>query len=77
MAPGHPLRVRALAMLADHHFAHGRYAQAEPLYRRLVRLRQAGAVPATWNDSLDRFARLLRITGREAEAAGAGLSITG
>ncbi|HEV7669714.1 MAG TPA: tetratricopeptide repeat protein [Thermoanaerobaculia bacterium] len=69
VAPDHPLAVRALATLADHHFAHQRYAQAEPLYRRLVRLHRAGAVLATWNDSLDRFARLLRITGREAEAA--------
>jgi len=69
VAPDHPLAVRALATLADHHFAHQRYAQAEPLYRRLVRLRKAGGVPATWNDSLDRFARLLRMTNREAQAA--------
>jgi len=69
VAPDHPLAVRALATLADHHFAHQRYAQAEPLYRRLVRLRRAGVVPATWNESLDRFARLLRMTGREAQAA--------
>ncbi|HXU31699.1 MAG TPA: tetratricopeptide repeat protein [Thermoanaerobaculia bacterium] len=69
VAPDHPLVVRALASLADHHFAHRRYGEAEPLYRRLVALRKAGAVPATWNESLDRFARLLRMTGREAEAA--------
>lgn len=69
VAADHPMFVRALASLADHHFARGRYAQAEPLYRRLAALRKAGAVPEEWNESLDRFARMLRMTGREAEAA--------
>lgn len=75
VTPDHPLIVRALATLADHHFAHQRYAQAEPLYRRLVELRQAGAVPKTWNESLDRYARLLRMTGREGEAAGVPVTV--
>ncbi len=69
LSPDHPLIVRTLALFADHHFAHQRYAQAEPLYRRLVTLREAGAVPKTWNESLDRYARLLRMTGREGAAA--------
>ena len=75
VAPGHPLIVRALASLADHHFAHRRYGEAEPLYRRLAALRKAGSVPALWNGSLERFARLLRMTGRVGEAAGVPLTV--
>ncbi len=69
LAPEHPMVVRALAKFADHHFNHQRYREAEPLYRRLVELRQRGAVPEEWDRSLDNYARLLRIEGREAEAA--------
>jgi hypothetical protein len=61
--------VRALAILADLHFEHGRYAEAEPLYRRLVALREQGTKYEGWDSSLANWAHLLRATGREAEAA--------
>jgi tetratricopeptide (TPR) repeat protein len=69
LAPDHPALVRALAALADLHFEAGRYAEAEPLYRRLWKLKEAGASYDGWNDTLGRWARLLRATGRNAEAA--------
>jgi len=67
--PGHPGVVRALAALADHHFEHRRYAAAEPLYRRLLALRAQGARYEGWDTVLASWARLLRATGREKEAA--------
>jgi PAS domain S-box-containing protein len=70
LKPGQPLRARALASLADHHFKHGRFAAAEPLYRRLMAQRAGGAAGGPEQDaSLGNWARLLRATGRSAEAA--------
>ncbi len=68
LAPDQPVALRALASLADHHFAQKRYAEAEPLYRRLVALHKTGDAD-TWDEPLERFTRLLRLTGREGEAA--------
>jgi len=67
--PGQPLLARAFASLADHHFKHGRFAAAEPLYRRFLSQRQAGAADPSQGGSLSNWARLLRATGRDAEAA--------
>ncbi len=64
----HPMVVHALARLGDHHAAHARLSEAEPYYRRLAELAKAGAVSAQWNDSLFRYADLLRATGRAAAA---------
>lgn len=69
VAPLHPELVRTLAALADLHCEHARYAEAEPLFRRLLKLRDQGAVFDQWNQSLASWARLLRATGREDEAA--------
>jgi PAS domain S-box-containing protein len=69
VAPVHPELVRTLAALADLHCEHARYAEAEPLFRRLLKLRDQGAVFDQWNKSLANWARLLRATGREGEAA--------
>jgi tetratricopeptide (TPR) repeat protein/two-component sensor histidine kinase len=69
LAPDHPQLVRALAVLADFDFKHGRYARAEPLYRRLLALRAAGASYEGWDRTLPNWPRLLRATGRPEEAA--------
>jgi eukaryotic-like serine/threonine-protein kinase len=69
VSPVHPELVRTLAALADLHCGHARYAEAEPLFRRLLKLRDQGAVFDQWNQSLASWARLLRATGREDEAA--------
>jgi hypothetical protein len=61
--------VRAIAVLADHHFKHGRHAEAEPLYRRLMALREQGKIDENWDSSLAHWAHLLAATGRAAEAA--------
>jgi tetratricopeptide (TPR) repeat protein/two-component sensor histidine kinase len=69
LAPDHPQLVQTLAALADLHFEHGRYAAAEPLFLRLLKLRAAGATYTQWNQTLANWASLLRATGREDEAA--------
>ena len=69
LEPDHPQLVRTLAALADLHCAHGRYAEAEPLFRRLMALRDQGAVYDQWDKMLANWSRLLRETGREGEAA--------
>ena len=61
--------MRAIAVLANHHFKHGRYAEADPLYRRLMALREQGKIDENWDSSLANWAHLLRATGRAAEAA--------
>ena len=73
----HPQDVRALAALADLHFAHGRYAEAEPLYRRLMALRDQGAAYEAWDKVLANWTCLLRATGRPAEAARIDLRAAG
>lgn len=69
LAPGHRQLVQTLAELADLHVEHGRYAEAEPLFRRLLELRAAGAKYGEWKPLLANWVRFLRATGREAEAA--------
>jgi len=50
--------VQALAGLANFHFEHGRYAEAEPLYRRLLALRDQGAPYDAWDKVLANRAKL-------------------
>ncbi len=69
LEPGHPQLVRTLASLADLHCEHRRYAEAEPLFRRLMKLRDEGATYDQWDKTLANWSRLLRETGREGEAA--------
>lgn len=69
LTPAHPQLVQTLAALADLHFERGRYAEAEPLFLRLMKLRAEGAHYSEWNQSLTNWASLLRATGREKEAA--------
>jgi tetratricopeptide (TPR) repeat protein len=58
LAPDHPQHVRALATLANLHFARGRFADAEPLYRRLLVLRDQGAPYDAWDQVAANWARL-------------------
>jgi tetratricopeptide (TPR) repeat protein len=69
LTPAHPQLVQTLAALADLHFERGRYAEAEPLFLRLMKLRAEGAHYSEWNQSLANWASLLRATGRGDEAA--------
>ncbi len=51
-------------------YAQGRYAEAEPLYRRSLEIREKALGPEHPNvaTSLNIYAALLRATGRNAEA---------
>ncbi|HEV7509550.1 MAG TPA: tetratricopeptide repeat protein [Thermoanaerobaculia bacterium] len=69
LTPAHPQLVQTLAALADLHFERRRYAEAEPLFLRLLKLRATGATYTLWDQSLANWASLLRATGREDEAA--------
>jgi eukaryotic-like serine/threonine-protein kinase len=69
LKPGQPLLARVLGSLADHHFKHGRFAAAEPLYRRFMAQQAGGSVDPERDATLGNWARLLRATGRDAEAA--------
>ena len=53
-----PQLVETLANLADLHFRHGRYAEAEPLYRRLLALRKQGVEYKDWDKVLADYSRL-------------------
>jgi tetratricopeptide (TPR) repeat protein len=53
-----PHLVETLANLAELHLQHGRYAEAEPLYQRLVKLREAGTAYDGWDKVLADYARL-------------------
>jgi tetratricopeptide (TPR) repeat protein len=68
LKPGQPLLARALGSLADHHFKHGRFAAAEPLYRWFMAQQAGGAADPERVAVLGNWARLLRATGRDAEA---------
>lgn len=69
LEPAHPQLVRTIASLADLHCRQKRYAEAEPLFRRLMKLRDEGATYDLWDKTLANWSRLLRETGREGEAA--------
>ena len=69
LEPAHPQLVRTLASLADLHCRQKRYAEAEPLFRRLMKLRDEGATYDQWDKALANWSHLLRETGREGEAA--------
>ena len=69
LKPGQPLLARALGSLADQHFKHGRFAAAEPLYRRFVAQQAVGPADPEREATLADWARLLRVTGRDVEAA--------
>ena len=68
LQPDHRQLVRTLAELADLHCFHRRYAEAEPLFQRLIQLRNQGAVFTDWDPLFANWVRFLRATGRNAEA---------
>ena len=68
LQPDHRQLVRTLAELADLHSSHGRYAEAEPLYRRLIELRNQGSGLRRMGPGVRQLDRFLRATGRNAEA---------
>ncbi len=61
----------SLNNLASLHQAQGNYAEAEPLYRRSLAIREKALGPEHPDvaQSLDNYAALLRETGRADEAA--------
>lgn len=69
LGPGDTLGIRALATLAELHLQHGRTAEAEPLYRRLVALGAPEPRVEERDQALAKWEQLLRSTGRETEAA--------
>ena len=68
LQPNHPQLVRTLAELADLDCFHGRYAEAEPFFQRLIELRNQGAPFNEWDALFANWVRFLRATGRNAEA---------
>ena len=68
LQPDHRHLVWTLAELADLHCSHGRYTEAEPLFQRLIALRNQGAVFGDWKPLFANWVRFLRATGRNAEA---------
>lgn len=64
VGPESPLLTRTLAVLAGLHLQQRRYAEAEPLYRRLLILRDRGAAYDKWDEVLIEEARLRRATAR-------------
>ncbi len=62
----------SLNNLAKLYRAQGRYAEAEPLYKRSLAIREKALGPEHPNvaTSLENYANLLRETGRTAEEAG-------
>lgn len=68
LKPGQPLLARALGSLADDRYKHGRFAAAEPLYRRFLAQQAVGPADPEREVTLGNWARLLRATGRDGEA---------
>ena len=62
---------QSLNNLAVLHHAQGRYAEAEPLYKRSLAIYEKALGPEHLDvaTSLENYANLLRTTGRSAEAA--------
>ncbi len=71
LGPAHPEVATSLNNLAALYAAQGRYAEAEPLYKRALAIREKALGPAHPNvaDSLENYAAVLRKTGRTTEAA--------
>ncbi len=65
-----PRYATTLNNLAELYRAQGRYAEAEPLYRRSLGIREKALGPVHTDivKSLDNYAALLRMAGREAQA---------
>ena len=70
LGPEHPHVAASLNNLAALYQAQGRYAEAEPLYRRSLEIGEKALGPEHPNvaQSLENYAALLRETGRTAEA---------
>lgn len=68
LQPDHRQLVQTLAELADLHCFRGRYAEAEPLFQRLIELRNQGVPFPDWDPLFANWVRFLRATGREEEA---------
>ena len=70
IGPEHPEFAKGLNNLAVLYRVQGRYADAEPLYKRALAIREKalGAEHPNVAQSLENYAALLRETGRTAEA---------
>ena len=71
LGPEHPHVATVLANLAELYSDEGKYAQAEPLYRRALAIREKvlGPEHPAIAPLLANYATLLRATGRQEEAA--------
>ena len=67
---GHTLFATAIEWLAELYRAQGRYAEAEPLYKRSLSIREKALGPnhADVGSSLNNLAELYRVQSRYAEA---------
>src|SRR5258708_6076411 len=72
LGPDHNLIAQALAKLAEFHFLASRFGEAEPLYRRAVRLYEAypTSEDPVFAKALEGFAQTLAALGRLEEADG-------
>ena len=70
LGPEHPQVAPSLVGLAGLYRAQGKYAEAEPLYKRAVVIVEKALGPENpyVADSLENYAALLRKTGRNIEA---------
>ncbi len=70
LGPDHPSVATNLNNLAVLYRAHGKYAEAEPLYKRALAIVEKGLGPEhpSVATSLEIYAALLRKTGRGTEA---------
>ncbi|MFQ5956109.1 MAG: tetratricopeptide repeat protein, partial [Kiloniellales bacterium] len=68
--PDHPITAALVDSLGVLYKAQGRYAEAEPLYKRSLATWEKAVGPADPNlaKALENYAALLRETGRGAEA---------
>ena len=71
MGPEHPNVASGLNNLAKFYYAQGKYAEAEPLFKRALAIWEKALGPEHPDlaQSLENYAQLLRKTNREAEAA--------
>lgn len=70
LAPDHPQRIRALAALAEHHWKQGGKAEAEPLLRELLTLRDQGAAFEGWERVAARWDELKAAQGQPLTETG-------
>jgi tetratricopeptide (TPR) repeat protein len=70
LGPEHEEFARSIYSLAEFYQAEGQFQEAEPLYKNSLAIREKNkAAPDLIEEVMDRYACVLRKTGREAEAS--------